>query len=123
MTQSDVVNYLINTHIEPKESYEIYQNILYSIKNNKYNKLEVILNNTSEKISSYMKTSVKTLKEFLPHIKNTLSNPYHNGFVEGNNNFIKVLKRIAFGFRSFSRFKARIMICKNLLHVKKASAF
>lgn len=123
MTQSDVVSYLINTHVELKETYEIYQNILYSIKNNKYNNLEIILNNTSDKISSYMKTSVKTLKEYLPYIKNTLSNPYHNGFVEGNNNFIKVLKRIAFGFRSFRRFKARIMICKNLLHVKKASAF
>ena len=123
MTQSDVVSYLINTHVELKETYEIYQNILYSIKNNKYNNLEIILNNTSDKISSYMKTSVKTLREYLPYIKNTLSNPYHNGFVEGNNNFIKVLKRIAFGFRSFRRFKTRIMICKNLLHVKKASAF
>lgn len=123
MTQSDVVSYLINTHVELKESYEIYQIILYSIKNNKYNNLEIILNNTSNKISSYMKTSVKTLKEYLPYIKNTLSNPYHNGFVEGNNNFIKVLKRIAFGFRSFRRFKARIMICKYLLHVKKSSAF
>ena len=70
-----------------------------------------------------MKTSVKTLKEYLPYIKNTSSNPYHNGFVEGNNNFIKVLKRIAFGFRSFRRFKARIMICKNLLHMKRANAF
>ncbi|MED9979302.1 MAG: transposase, partial [Bacilli bacterium] len=46
-----------------------------------------------------------------------------NGFVEGNNNFIKVLKRIAFGFRSFRRFKARIMICKNLLYIKKANAY
>ena len=123
MTQSDVVSYLINTHKELKETYQIYQNILYSIKNNKYNNLEVILNNTNDKISSYMKTSIKSLKEYLPYIKNTLSNPYHNGFVEGNNNFIKVLKRIAFGFRSFRRFKARIMICKNLLHVEKASAF
>ena len=123
MTQSNVVSYLINTHVELKETYEIYQNIFYSIKNNKYNNLEIILNNTSDKISSYMKTSVKTLREYLSYIKNTLSNPYHNGFVEGNNNFIKVLKRIAFGFRSFRRFKARIMICKNLLHVKKASAF
>ena len=123
MTQSDVVSYLINTHKELKETYQIYQNILYSIKNNKYNNLEVILNNTNDKISSYMKTSIKSLKEYLPYIKNTLSNPYHNGFVEGNNNFIKVLKRIAFGFRSFRRFKARIMICKNLLHVKKASEF
>ena len=40
---------------------------------------------------------------------------------KGNNNFIKVIKRIAFGFKSFRRFKARIMICKNLLNIKKAS--
>lgn len=70
-----------------------------------------------------MKTSIKTLKIYLPHIKNILSNPYYNGFVEGNNNFIKVLKRIAFGFRSFRRFKAKIMICKNLLYIKKANAY
>ena len=109
MTQSDVVNYLINISDELNQTYEVYQNILYAIKNNKY-----------EHISSYMRTSIKTLKVYLPYIKNTLNNPYHNGFVEGNNNFIKVLKRIAFGFRSFHRFKARIMICKNLLHIKKS---
>ena len=43
----------------------------------------------------------------------------NNGCVEGNNNFIKLLKRIAFGFRSFRRFKARIMICKGLTEIKK----
>ena len=121
MTQSDVVNYLINLSDELNETYEVYQNILYSIKNNKYNELEATLNNKYNHISSYMRTSIKTLKGYLPYIKNTLNNPYHNGFVEGNNNFIKVLKRIAFGFRSFHRFKARIMICKNLLSMKKAS--
>ena len=122
MTQSDVVNYLIKISDELKETYEVYQNILCTIKNNKYNELETTLNNKYEHISSYMKTSIKTLKGYLSYIKNTLNNPYHNGFVEGNNNFIKVLKRIAFGFRSFHRFKARIMICKNLLHIKRADA-
>ena len=123
MTQSGVVDYLININTQLKETYEIYQTILYSLKTNNYNQLERVLNNKNDKISSYMKTSIKTLKSYLPYIKNTLSNPYHNGFVEGNNNFIKVLKRIAFGFRSFRRFKARIMICKNLLHMKRANAF
>ena len=122
MTQSSVVNYLINIDKELLNTYEIYQNILYSIKNNKYKELETILNNNHNNISSYMKKSIKTLKGYLPYIKNTLLNPYHNGFVEGNNNFIKVIKRIAFGFRSFHRFKARIMICKNLLHIRKANA-
>lgn len=42
--------------------------------------------------------------------------------IEDKNNFIKVLKKIAFGFKSFRRFKARIMICKNLLHMKRADA-
>ncbi len=122
MTQSDVVNYLINTNDKLKETYEVYQNILYALKHNNYLYLETTLNTKYTKISSYMKKSIKTLKTYLPYIKNTLENSYHNGFVEGNNNFIKVLKRIAFGFRSFRRFKARIMICKNLLHMKKANA-
>ena len=123
MTQSGIVDYLININTQLKETYETYQTILYSLKTNNYNQLERVLNNKNDKISSYMKTSIKTLKSYLPYINNTLSNPYHNGFVEGNNNFIKVLKRIAFGFRSFRRFKARIMICKNLLHMKRANAF
>lgn len=122
MTQSDVVDYLINIDKELLNTYEVYQNILYSIKNNKYKDLEIVLNNKNENISNHMKKSIKTLKGYLPYIKNTLANPYNNGFIEGNNNFIKVLKRIAFGFRSFVRFKARIMICKNLLHIKEANA-
>ena len=120
MTQSDVVNYLININDELRETYDVYQNILYALKHNNYIQLKASLYDTNDKISTYMKKSIKTLKNYLPHIKNTLFNPYHNGFVEGNNNFIKVLKRIAFGFRSFRRFKARIMICKNLLYMKRA---
>lgn len=123
MTQSDIVDYLINVNKELNETYEVYQSLLYSLKHNEYHLLETALNEQHSNISEYMKTSIKTLKIYLPHIKNTLSNPYHNGFVEGNNNFIKVLKRIAFGFRSFRRFKARIMICKNLLYIKKANAY
>ena len=122
MTQQDVVNYLINTSEKLRQTYEVYQNILSAIQSNDYLELKKALNTQNDKISNYMKTSIKTLKKYLPYIKNTLSNPYHNGFVKGNNNFIKVIKRIAFGFRSFRRFKARIMICKNLLSMKKVSA-
>ena len=85
------------------------------------NKFKQSLSNINPKVSSYMKTSIKTIIEFLPFIKNTFENEYHNGFIEGNNNFIKVLKRIAFGFRSFRRFKARIMICKGLIKIKKTA--
>ena len=69
-----------------------------------------------------MKTSIKSLKSFSKYIGNTFQFKYNNGFIEDNNNFIKVIKRIAFGFRSFRRFKARIMICKGIITPKRANA-
>ena len=115
MTEIDVVNYIVKSDIILKDTYQIYQDLLYALKYNNYNLLINSLNNNNLNISDYMKTSIKSLKSFLPYIKNTFETTYHNGFIEGNNNFIKVLKRIAFGFRSFRRFKARIMICKGLI--------
>ena len=119
MTELDIVNYLIETNKELDDTYQLYQDLLYSIKNNNSKLLNDTLNNNSGIISEYMKTSIKTIKQYIPYIKNTFENKYNNGFIEGNNNFIKVLKRIAFGFRSFRRFKARIMICKGLIDIKK----
>ena len=66
--------------------------------------------------------SAGTISRWKEYILNSfIDERYSNGYTEGINNKIKVIKRIALGFRSFHRFKARIMICKNLLHMKKAS--
>ena len=125
MTEIDVVNYILDQSAELKATYYKYQELLQSIKEKNYNDFLYAINNINNNISDYMKTSIKTLIEFKDNIRNTFNNNYHNGFIEGNNNFIKVLKRIAFGFRSFRRFKARIMICKGLIKIdrKKANEF
>ena len=112
MTTINVVDYLINIDEVLKQTYLIYQKILHSLKARNYKLLKPVLINPNNNISSYMKTAIKTLSEFLPYIKNTFTTNYHNGYIEGNNNLIKVIKRIAFGFRSFRKFKIRIMICK-----------
>ena len=125
MTEIDVVNYILNQSIELKTTYYKYQELLQSIREKNYDDFIYAIDNVNNSVSDYMKTSIKTLTEFKDEIYNTFNNNYHNGFIEGNNNFIKVLKRIAFGFRSFRRFKARIMICKGLVKInkKKANAF
>ena len=122
MTEIDVVNYILEQSNELKTTYYKYQELLHSIKEKDYNLFINAINNIDNSISDYMKTSIKTLNEFKDNIQNTFNNNYHNGFIEGNNNFIKVLKRIAFGFRSFRRFKARIMICKGLVKISKEKA-
>lgn len=123
MTESDILNYLLNISPELKDTYSIYQDLLSALQNNDYAAFIKVLNHNYKHLSSYMLTSVNTLIEFTPYIKNFLLFKYNNGFIEGNNNFIKVIKRIAFGFRSFRRFKARIMICKGLFFIKKEAVF
>ena len=52
----------------------------------------------------------KTYSNWIKEIRNSLLVPYSNGVMEGYNNKIKVLKRVAFGFRNFQNFKARILL-------------
>ncbi|SHH11657.1 transposase, partial [Tepidibacter thalassicus] len=77
-----------------------------------------ILNNNHSDISDYMKTSIKSIKKYKDYIKNTFECDYTNGLIEGINNKIKVIKRIAFGYKSFFHFKNRILISQNLLKLK-----
>ena len=64
-----------------------------------------------------MKTAIKALTEFKDKIYNSFNNDYHKGYIGGKDNFIKVLKRIAFEFWSYRRFKARIILCKELVKI------
>lgn len=51
----------------------------------------------------------KTLLNWQTGILNSFDVPYSNGFTEGCNNKIKVLKRNAYGYRNFKRFRNRIL--------------
>ncbi len=58
----------------------------------------------------------RMLKNWKPYILNAFDCPYSNAFTEGCNNAIKALKRVAFGFRNFSNFRARIFQAANPAH-------
>ena len=54
-------------------------------------------------------TVAKTYTNWFNGICNSfIDSKYNNGFIEGLNNKIKVIKRIAFGYRNFDNFKSRI---------------
>jgi transposase len=54
--------------------------------------------------------SIKTLQNWQVEVLNSFAYNYSNGFLEGINNLTKVMKRNAFGFRSFERFRAKILL-------------
>ncbi len=47
-------------------------------------------------------------------LSKALEQPYSNAKLEATNNLIKVIKRNAFGFRSFKNFKTRLLIALNI---------
>lgn len=57
-----------------------------------------------------MRKAIKTLQNWQLEILNSFVYNYSNGFLEGINNSTKVLKRNAYGFRSFHRFRAKILL-------------
>lgn len=58
--------------------------------------------------------AAKTIKNWLPYIVNSfIDERFSNGFTEGLNNKIKVIKRIGFGYRNFDFFRLRLMYILN----------
>ena len=56
----------------------------------------------------------KTINNWLPYIVNSFINRrFSNGFTEGLNNKIKVIKRVAFGYKNFKFFRIRLMYILN----------
>lgn len=51
-----------------------------------------------------------TLANWAKYILNSFDCPYTNGYTEGMNNKIKVIKRNAYGYRNFKNFRNRIML-------------
>lgn len=49
------------------------------------------------------------LNNWEPYILNAFDCHYSNAFTEGTNNSIKVLKRVAYGYRNFDNFRRRIL--------------
>jgi len=60
-------------------------------------------------IPELMRTA-KTFRNWETEILNRFAFGYSNGFVEGLNNLTKVIKRNGFGYRNFTRFRARILL-------------
>ena len=113
--QREELNYiLINYSEELRRVYnekEELLNIIHS--NNKYESIDKLNKWIKSNLDSQYKVlrdCASTYSNWTKEIRNSLLVPYSNGVMEGYNNKIKVLKRIAFGFRNFDNFKTRILL-------------
>lgn len=110
---------------ELEYAYYFYQDIYKGMNDKDMDRITNALNTVKiEKLSEYMVTSVKTLKKNIQGIANALKYNYTNGKVEGTNNKIKVMKRVAFGYRRFDILRTRILLSQYITetNIKKIAA-
>jgi transposase len=61
------------------------------------------------------------LRNWRQEILNYFDHPYTNGFLEGKNNRIKVIKRMAYGYRNTANFRQRILLTNHEEAYNKAA--
>lgn len=115
--KEDLKYILINYSEDLRKGYDEKEELLDIIRMSNVEKAIEQLNkwvvrNLDSDIPS-LKQCSKTYFNWIQEIRNALMVPYSNGPMEGYNNKIKTLKRIAFGFRNFTNFKARILLMAN----------
>ena len=115
ISQKEIVQYLINTNEELKATYECYQGLINSLKHKDFNKFKSIVLHPNINISNKMKQALKLYNDNLKYIENSFKYEINNGIIEGTNNLIKCLKRIAFGYKKFDHFIARIFLIKGII--------
>lgn len=122
-SKSHILQNIINTHPELTKAYELlssfYTIVHTSSYPNVYKDLTNWIINAKTSLIGEFRDAAQTIENWLPEITNSfMINPvtgtkYSNAFIEGVNNYIKVIKRLSFGIPTFSTFRNKVMFQKN----------
>ena len=93
-------------------SYDLEYQIMLYLKENFSRKTIAKLLSISDKTVERVMKKFEVFRRFKNGIYQAFTAEYSNGAIEGTNNFIKVIKRVAYGYRNFENMKLRIKIIK-----------
>lgn len=114
MLKHDLREELLSISGELHQAYILKELFFDAVKYIKYidaeKEIKEWLNTCNESGIEEFKETSKTIENWLLYIVNLfIDERFSNGFTEGLNNKIKVIKRIGYGYRNFEFFRMRIM--------------
>ncbi len=110
LTEAEIVDRLLSYDDSLKRGYEVYQDFLSVIRRQDVPEFVALLKEDYKELPEHYQPVFTTFKKYQTEIKRALRVPYSNGPIECLNNHIKVLKRIAYGFRNFQNYRERIFL-------------
>lgn len=108
MAAADVVHQLLSLDSELEQTYQVLNSVRSAVQHQDWHNYNAAFWN-NKTYSEEMKNTIKTLESHHDEIRNTFTTHYSNGPLEGSNNKIKAIKRASFGYRSFWRFRTRVL--------------
>lgn len=115
MTASGVVADLLTQDKTLASTYWLSQYLKQAIRSKNIEEFKRLITTKHVDICPQMEAVLKTFRKQENYIINALSYSFSNGRLEGTNNLIKVIKRIAFGYRNFFNFRSRILLISNTM--------
>ena len=114
----DIREQILGINKELQKGYLLKELFLDVIHTTTYEYAEVELKEWIETVRNYgiaeMESAADTIENWLPYIVNSfIDKRFSNGYTEGVNNKIKVIKRIGYGYKNFKFFRLRIMYILN----------
>ena len=114
----DLKRELLNINSDLHDAYILKEMFLDLVNYSDYDHAEEEIKSWIEMVYDYnipeMVEAANTIKNWLPYIVNSfIDERFSNGFTEGLNNKIKVIKRVAFGYKNFEFLRLRILYIMN----------
>lgn len=116
-------DYAANLHPDLEEAFIIKDFFQKGVKETPYQGAEAFVDEFIGMLRGARTKEFREIKKTFIHWKHEIMNSFYlhptthkrmtNGTIEGINNYIKVIKRISYGFRNFSRFRSRILFLYN----------
>lgn len=124
----EIIKELLEIDEDLKRGYQLKELFLDIVNHGIYDKVESDLKCwidlcRESKIEEFIEAS-NTIENWLPYIANSfIDERFSNGYTEGLNNKIKVIKRVGFGYKNFDFFRLRLLyILKNKKSKKMVSS-
>lgn len=115
MSQQAIIDKLLSYSEELRLAYDTCQLLLYHYRTKQANRFFDLLNHLDKDLPAWFCKKLTFFNKYQQGITNALRLSYNNGALEGTNNKIKVIKRVAYGYRNFFNFRARIYFIQGLI--------
>ena len=111
LTDVEVIHRLLSFDEDLQQANRYYQDLIFTVSQRSRSRLNQLLTTKLTVLPQPLQKVQRTLRQHKKEILHSFKyEGYTNGPVEGTNNKIKVIKRVAYGFRNFANFRIKILL-------------